>query len=987
MAKTKKKISLQQQEKKKEDFVEIKKIPVEPLAFSKNELIFFIVIIIAAFFSRFFQMSSKSFWIDEFGTYQDAMNIFNGKFYERTHFLSFILVHLSLKLGYNEFTLRLPSCLAGVLVIPAMYLLAKRALGIHAAAITSIIVLFSPYQIHFSQEARYYTQVTLISTLMLYVVLMYANKFNIFYIIGLLILGFINYGIHLSSAIFTIALILVIAILFFYLKQYKYVYLLFKSHLKYKIIFSAGIIIIIYLVFLLKALLFYFVKTAWTRLILFPNIPLTEGVSFSLSFFLFPFKRFPLNYGASAFPSLWILFFLFFILGIIYCIKNNKKILINIFFTTYIFTYISIFAIKADIPFTEKYIIFLYPNFFLLYGAGIYYIVKQIHSLAEKFFKRTFPIYTLCIIAALCIGLLKVGDIKKIYFEGMFPTKKSLRYLQTKAQKDDYFLCIGFADVGFKYYCPQFGFDSSHVITLDPTSSTFHQEIIKAIDYEGDVWLIFTIPNNYVLSKEKVQSMVEPYFRHVQTFSSYLVPGLWDHDIYILKKEANFLTASSNKYYMQSQIDSAKEKEQPKHFFDLKSASEADKLLTYTKEFSVLEKGDYYIILRPQNEIKIKSITASIDNQQYNFEKKFEDKNIFVSPPIPLDNKKSFFEIQVQLEDDLSFSKFSAEADISTSCLIHKHLQPYRYSKISPYITKPIFIKKDDDEILILDRSSFVEWDFNIDIDGNYQMTIKGLNDYPPPVFIQINVDDKFLGIYSLDEGNDKLSYRSSKVITLNQGKHKVTAYFINSLFNEQKGADENRICGFSDIFFDLIDNQEPKKDDDISKALDIIEVNHDFSFITKLPILEKKLSDETWGIIYNEKKAKLLQEGPNAVILDVDYDLRSNFGLCAPISYPKDKRYAYFNVHLKAEELINQSSNIHILGFTDNNQLVWQMLAYPTGITGTTDWIEMPVLQEIPKNIVKFSFSIVVYRNSVQPAKKNGLLHIKDPTFWFPNH
>jgi hypothetical protein len=103
---------------------------------------------------------------------------------------------------------------------------------------------------------------------------------------------------------------------------------------------------------------------------------------------------------------------------------------------------------------------------------------------------------------------------------------------------------------------------------------------------------------------------------------------------------------------------------------------------------------------------------------------------------------------------------------------------------------------------------------------------------------------------------------------------------------------------------------------------------------------------------------------------------------LTTPLISRGNKKYGYFDVYLKTESLINQSTNIHLLGFDTENKMIFQDIVYPTGITGTTDWIEMPAIVEIPQTVDRFVFAISVYRNGSQPAKTNGIIYVKDPSF-----
>ncbi len=119
-----------------------------------------------AMFLRLFQLGAESFWYDETWTAlfssRPASAILRG-----VNPLPHMVAHLSLWLGRSEFILRLGPALAGVLLIPATYLLGRtlyrRIEGLTAAGILTV----SLYAIYHSQDLRFYSWQMLFSTLTL----------------------------------------------------------------------------------------------------------------------------------------------------------------------------------------------------------------------------------------------------------------------------------------------------------------------------------------------------------------------------------------------------------------------------------------------------------------------------------------------------------------------------------------------------------------------------------------------------------------------------------------------------------------------------------------------------------------------------------------------------------------------------------------------------------------------------------------------------
>lgn len=67
--------------------------------------------------------------------------------------------------GDSEAALRMPSLLAGVLLVPATYAIGERALSRRAALLGAALVALSPLHLYFSREARMYMPLALLAAL------------------------------------------------------------------------------------------------------------------------------------------------------------------------------------------------------------------------------------------------------------------------------------------------------------------------------------------------------------------------------------------------------------------------------------------------------------------------------------------------------------------------------------------------------------------------------------------------------------------------------------------------------------------------------------------------------------------------------------------------------------------------------------------------------------------------------------------------------
>lgn len=128
-------------------------------------------------FLRFYKLGDKGLWGDEIWTAQRSIQApatilreyldLPGPFY-------YLLAHGSLAifgLDHAEFAVRFPSAVAGSLTILAIYLLIRRLDSKIESIIGAALLACSPYQVWYSQEARFYAWTTLLSVLSMYCIL------------------------------------------------------------------------------------------------------------------------------------------------------------------------------------------------------------------------------------------------------------------------------------------------------------------------------------------------------------------------------------------------------------------------------------------------------------------------------------------------------------------------------------------------------------------------------------------------------------------------------------------------------------------------------------------------------------------------------------------------------------------------------------------------------------------------------------------------
>jgi mannosyltransferase len=126
---------------------------------------------------RFYKLGEWSFWIDEIYTINHAQahyrnldllldNILPNRNWVP---LSVILTAQALNIfGVSEWSARLVSTVIGIITVPILYFPTKKIFGNQVTLIALLLLAISPWHIFWSQNARFYTSVLLLSTLSLF---------------------------------------------------------------------------------------------------------------------------------------------------------------------------------------------------------------------------------------------------------------------------------------------------------------------------------------------------------------------------------------------------------------------------------------------------------------------------------------------------------------------------------------------------------------------------------------------------------------------------------------------------------------------------------------------------------------------------------------------------------------------------------------------------------------------------------------------------
>ncbi len=169
-----------------------------------------IVVIALGFALRLFHLDAQSFWYDEAmsaGIARGTMpQILRNDFYSPHPPLYFAGLHYWLAIGESDFAIRLLSAVLGVLGIAGIYSLGKVLFDDIVGLVAAIITSVAPYMVFYSQEARMYTLLFLLSSMLLvsYVRMLHTNSRR--WWLAYTISAVLSLYVHLFSALLLLSL-------------------------------------------------------------------------------------------------------------------------------------------------------------------------------------------------------------------------------------------------------------------------------------------------------------------------------------------------------------------------------------------------------------------------------------------------------------------------------------------------------------------------------------------------------------------------------------------------------------------------------------------------------------------------------------------------------------------------------------------------------------------------------------------------------------
>jgi mannosyltransferase len=178
----------------------------------RAEMLCLLALILVGAFLRLWMLGSKGLWYDEASTalMARAAPVQIIRFHWDAAFehppVWILLMHFwSRFFGQVEATLRAPSALAGVLVVPMTWQVAKTAwqgrAGRMARLLAAALAATSPILILYSQEARMYSLVTLLAVASVYLAMRLLGRHSAVHLACFVLVNWLMLGLHYYSAL------------------------------------------------------------------------------------------------------------------------------------------------------------------------------------------------------------------------------------------------------------------------------------------------------------------------------------------------------------------------------------------------------------------------------------------------------------------------------------------------------------------------------------------------------------------------------------------------------------------------------------------------------------------------------------------------------------------------------------------------------------------------------------------------------------------
>jgi hypothetical protein len=454
----------------------------------RRPLLYVVMITLLGAFLRIYHLGFKTLWYDELVIYANSLGSISEIVQKNAIGNSApptftFLVHFISYLGHSEFWLRLPSCIAGILAIPAGYFAFKRYAGKMGAIFGCLLLAVAHTQVRYSQEVREYSFVVLFTILLFYFTTraIYEKEMKQFFLFGIT---------AAISILFQYGLALVVAVL----SGIIFGYLVKDARRK------IWWFVLSYIPVVLSVVLVYFISLRYQ----YQPRGFASSSYLSGSYFGWDIASLPafFIYNTEAIfryafdGKCEALLLLLCVLGCFHCIKQKQYLALLMLYGP--FGVIFIAGVLSLYPYDgTRQVIFLSVPLYLICSTGMHYLEKNNYHLVIGVLSGIFIIYG---------GMDSLCHAQK---ESPENTKSIVKILKDQFRSGDQIFASPGSAPAFRYYL---NWLSGHVVHQpDCYSKQGKTALTEPVDpvepiitCPGRVWLVFT---HYV--KEDADSFVD----------------------------------------------------------------------------------------------------------------------------------------------------------------------------------------------------------------------------------------------------------------------------------------------------------------------------------------------------------------------------------------------------------------------------------------------------------------------------------------------
>lgn len=942
------------------------------------------ICVVLAIALRIPTLSRQSLWFDEVRSFYDALGA--GIFLKKPHLLVYLLMKLSMAVGgENDFLLRLPSALSGILSVIAIYFAGVRAFGVRVGILAAFITSISIYNVWYSQEARYYAIMMCLAGASLYFLVDFLQRKRLVSLLLMIVISFVNVFVHLTTLVFLFVQVSFVVAWVFSRPDLRRelsprrMLEAFRSH-PVRVGLPA-ILLGVVLVCVLRRVLPYMLLGVTN---LRSNLGMTPGVDLSWGFLWHHFTAFTTFRFYGGWPARVFFWFVgaIFVIAMVWLFVEKRR-----YFSFFLYaiagSFAAIFAVKLGQQYAEKYVSFLFPCYVLILSYGLERLGGVISTLVRRatnirwLAKATYVALVLPLIVANGNALIRYYGGERMNY------KDAVKEFLRQAGPRDVLAAYGLSYLNVNYYFRQHSTSPHQLVNLPSASGTgllsLHKLKRQCYERPG-VWFI----QGWVYdTKPALLQWVEERFELVKTFPSLKGPYCWDVHLYRWKYPQRYVY-----YSFPLQLELMDEAKSVEELADSRSKIMPRSLPLSVRKELLFEQGLPYIVSliarnRSSESANVGLVIDDSECEAFTFSPGEQDQEVHITTQISpgvhiLELKPAATQSLSPLS--LDFKRLTIRPDLTQYVIINAE---------EPIFAQPLFkncaTRFQERECFIMKRNGVCQYDVYLQTPGEYLLEIVAINDKPGPVGLEFLLDDTPIGIVLFNKADNRWGSQGF-VFPATAGEHLLSVHFLTNYFKQSQDiADED-----NDAIIDYMRLRLVSDDSGRQYPEDRLQVQ---KYLLPIP------SQLTKGFSHFRTDGELPSgwstDGNFSFDLDRivkssgDFSLRFTVPavrtknlLRTPYFPVAPKQYLYFSAKIKTAHLSNHSANVLVQWLDESNKTFTFQWVNLEGVTGDSEWVREVFFRSVPDKARAAIIGFAIYSNSVMPTVEPGYVWFDDFRF-----